>query len=493
MTMGRVMKHYAALPPSSIAYLASSLLQDSHHVEVLDQFAMGMNTSDAVRFALEGGFEIIGISLLAPSVGNAAHFVSEVRKNAPNIKFIIGNAHASIMDKETVESGLADFVVRGEGEITLRELVGVLERGGDLEQVLGITWRDQQGEIQKNPDRPTIEDLDSLPYPAWEIFKTNYYPPPVFRPQVPYLGMTASRGCSYNCYYCAQNYAWPTLRLRDPLKVAAEFAHFHDRLGFNLFAFNDANFPPSESFGLKFCEEIKRLGLNGRIRYVANTRPQIITERLLDAMVESGLYMIQYGIEVADESFMKSMNRRQDLENTLDVMRWTRKRREVISFGLFMLGLPGQSRSEIRKTVDFAIKAGFDFAKFNRAVPYPGSAFFDDVKESAMKARPELFSAWSDNRGGMMGECPFVAEGFTDAELSMLQVKAMARFYLRPRHALRLIAKGKVNISCMISGAMTLILLMGEKALGQVRDAVRKRFFGSSMPHRVESDDGDHV
>jgi len=367
-------------PPMGIGYLAAVLRKQGHQVVVHDQYASQTTPEETARWVQEEAPALLGFSVLTPNIRMVREIVALLRGQGSQIPVVLGNIHASIYHRELVADRTADYVIHGEGEERILELVEVVAQGRDPASVLGLTFRKNDEVIFTGP-RPPISDLDLLPYPAWDLFDL-----PLYRAQ-PMLSFTAvtlpiqsARGCPYHCYFCSQNYMAGKVRQRDISKVVDEIEYFHQHLKMNYFGFIDAIFPLSKSRGLAFCEELTRRGLH-RLTWVTESKPDLVDGELLRVMKGAGLRLIMYGFEVGDQKILDSMNKQFTLDDARRAMKET-KAAGLLSLGLFMMGLPGENRRSIEATLNLAIELDCDIVKFNRAVPYPGSPFFDDYRRT---------------------------------------------------------------------------------------------------------------
>jgi|GEM_PF-1406476 len=192
------------MPVVGMAYLAAVCERDGHDLQVIDQFAARMTAAQVAQQAASFGAEVLGVSVLTPTALDFVRLSAAVRQTCPDIVVVAGNIHADVFAQQMLSDGDADFVVHGEGEETLSELLRVLDSGGAddsaLGDVLGLSWRDSAGEVKRNAARPRIADLDALPWPAWHRFPYRSYGLlPLADVARPTLAMTASRGCPYRC------------------------------------------------------------------------------------------------------------------------------------------------------------------------------------------------------------------------------------------------------------------------------------------------------
>ena len=178
---------------------------------------------------------------------------------------------------------------------------------------------------------------------------------------------------------------------------------------------------------------------------------------LLKKMKEAGLHLIMYGFEVGNQKILDSLNKKATLEQARKAMEDTKKV-DILTTGFFVLGMPGETKESCEETIRFAKELDCDIAKFNLAIPLPGSRFFEDYKDKLSDLRmPEKFTSWSSWLTGT-DSLVFVPEGMTAKELINLQIKAMFQFYMRPKIIIRHIIKRIMPLKDLCYGAYFLII-----------------------------------
>ncbi|MFH1339223.1 MAG: radical SAM protein [Candidatus Omnitrophota bacterium] len=446
------------LLPAGIGYIGAVLKRDGHSVITIDLLANKISDEEFLKKIEEEKPQIVGFSCLTSSATRAIDLAKKIKILNSRITLVWGNIHPTIFAEEILSQGLADIVVRGEGEITISELISAIENKGTLRDVQGISFR-ENGHIFHSPDRELIEDLDDLVYPAWDLFDLKDYRrgcPMVslYDVAIPIVG---SRGCPYDCVFCSQEKFYKKARFRNSVKIVDEIETMHKRYQANFFGFTDANFPFSIRQGHEFCDEIIRRGLNKKIKWITETRADLVDPELLKKMKESGLHTIMYGFEVGNAEILKGTKKGTTLEQARQAMAATKKA-GILSLGLFMLGLPGETRSTCEDTIRFSKELDCDFAKFNIIVPYPGSKLFEDYKaKEIIINNPDSATSWLDWFGYTDDRLIYAPEGMSGRELIDLQREAMFQFYVRPKIILRHIFKRTISFRNLILGGYILI------------------------------------
>ena len=473
MIRDHVGRHYAPyavpVPPAGIAYLAGKLVKCGHTVKCLDLYAFPHSDQKLLGLIQSFQPDAVGFSCLTLAMENVSHLYRLFKAEGLNFPVILGNAHVSILARETLEKGIGDVIVKGEAEESISELASALEDGRDLEEIKGIAFR-KNGGIVETPPRSPIQPIDSIPFPVWHDFDLSVYraaalPLTVFRNVRP-LPVLATRGCPFTCEFCAQDYAFKGLRKRSLEHVVEEIEYLHRDYGCDCIGFLDACFPLNVSQGMEFCELYRRKGLDRKIIWFCETRVSLVEKELLREMAASGCRMVQYGFESGSQEVLDTIGKETTLEEAENAVEYTREA-GILAYGLFMLGNRGETRDTCMETIRFARKLDCDLAKFNLVIPYPGSSIYSRFREEGRMSLvdrdedPALedtnrFTGFFDlSRNG--SEPLFVPEGMTARELVRLQKKAMFSFYLRPGLISRYFFRRIVAWREMFKGAFILV------------------------------------
>ncbi|MFH1397319.1 MAG: radical SAM protein [Candidatus Omnitrophota bacterium] len=461
-------RFFTPIAPLGMAYLAAVLEKNGIEVSIIDQFASKITDCQIIERIKMEKPEVIGFSTLTPVFNDVKRLVKGVRQVDEGIKVVMGNIHATCFPEEILREGIADIIIKGEGEITLLELCQRLARSADLEHLSGISFK-KNGNIIHNPQREIINDLDSLPLPAWHLFNLDDYKevPLAAINKTRALPIIASRGCRFRCYYCSQDKIYNKVRYRNLEKVIEEMDYFNDKLKIKIFGFSDAYFPFDEESGLRFCDLIIKRGLQKRLKWCTETRVDKVTPKLLNAMKEAGVHLIMYGVEVGNKEVLNTLKKGTTLEQARIAIKATKKA-GILCQGLFILGLPNETIETCQDTINFAKELDCDIVKFNIAMPYPGSLFFTDYKDILKINNSEKFTSWYDWLG-KSEDLVYTPAGMDSMKLKYLQRKAMFEFYARPRIVFRHILKGAISFKNIFYGSIWLVCLFCSELLIRVR------------------------
>lgn len=447
------------VPPiaaSGIAYIAALLEKNRAKVIIIDQYANKMTNEELSNRINAESPQLVGFSCLTPVMGNVKVLVEQVRLLKKDIKIILGNIHASIFAEELLRRKIADIIVRGEGEISMLEVSIAIKENKNLHDIRGISFI-ENGNIYHNPDREPQSNPDDFPYPAWHLFDLEYYRshPMVSLHEIT-VPIQASRGCPYQCIFCSQDTLYEKPRYRKTVNVIDEIEYIYSKLGVSHFVFIDAYFPFSIEHGLEFCDEFMQRGLHKKIRWVTESRVDKVNLKLLKRMKEAGLHLIMYGFEVGNQEVLDRINKRTTLEQARQAMKDSKKA-DILTLGLFILGLPNETKQTCEDTIRFAKELDCDIAKFNIAVPLPGSKFFEDNRSKFSSiCEPEKFTSWS-SLVSSSDDLIYVPDGMNNRDLIDLQRKAMFQFFVRPKLIIKYIFKRIVPFRDLCFGAWVLI------------------------------------
>jgi len=457
VTSLRYRELFPHLLPMSIAYLAAALERAGIEALCIDQIPRMLSNTDLVAHLKREKPDVIGFSLLTTTVANVLDTVAIIRKEMPGVPVMMGNHHATIFAEDLLKNGAADIIVRGEGEVTIVEAVKALGEGKSLEGILGLSYR-QDGKVFHNPQRPVIKDLDSLPYPAWhlvDLFDEKYMELPLIGVYSTPLPVMASRGCPFHCSFCSQDTQYKKVRLRKTKLVVDEIEHLVDKYGFEWFGFNDAYFPWTKKQGFEFADELIRRGLHKRIRWITESRVDMVDDELMLKLASSGLSVIFFGFESGNQRVLDTVGKRTTLEQARKAAAATRKA-GVTTMGFFMLGMPGDTVESCWDTVNFAIELDCDFAKFAITVPYPGSPLYEQVRHKIDSSQFEKFTSWYNWASGDQ-ELLYAPDGMSVDQLLSIQRSGMFKFYARPSQVYRHLRRGTIPARHMAYGAYVLL------------------------------------
>jgi anaerobic magnesium-protoporphyrin IX monomethyl ester cyclase len=414
------------LPPLSLGYLASVLRQQGLEVEILDMNALSIPVEDLPRRLSGKKYDWIGITATTNLINNAYRLAELARSQWPEARIVMGGVHPTVLPDEVLTFEAVDYVVRGEGETTVAELVS----GVSPENISGLSYR-ADGQVVHNPDRDHIPDLDTIPFPAYDLLPVGQYIPALGGyKRLPAISVITSRGCSGSCTYC-NNFFGRRVRKRSSENIIQELKLLIDRFGIKEIYFFDDSFTEFPSKVKELCERMIQERLD--LTWSCFTRFQLVNEDLLRAMREAGCRHISYGIESADPEILRGINKPTDLDKVREVISLTHKVGIETLLG-FMLGLPGETRETMEKTMQFAVSLDPDMVLFDITTPFPGTQMFRWARDKGYLKTED----WSEyDLYTVIMDLPTISE----SEIRDFYSRAHRRFYLRPGYLVRRLFK----------------------------------------------------
>ena len=360
--------------PTGPLYLVSALEREGYKVGFNDLQILKNPTTRSIMSSLENSSNIVGISCMSHLLPPVILWINRLKKKNPDKTVILGGPGPTPVAREILEaSGKIDIVVRGEGERTIVEVMECLQKGKDLRDVRGITYRDGN-RIRTNPPQPRIENLDELPFPAYEEIDVNKY----------CMGIITTRGCPYNCGFCENKFFWSNkVTSRSPDNIIEEIKLIYERYDKNKeLRINDTMFPIYKKRGFEFCNKLKKENID--IEWFCYGRINLMDEQLMKKMSESGCKRIFYGIESGSDRILKMINKGFTIKKTEETLKKSKKYfSEVI--GQLIWGFPFETMEEFKKTVKFAEKFLFKMdiiLGLNLLVPSINTQIYDDYSDA---------------------------------------------------------------------------------------------------------------
>jgi radical SAM superfamily enzyme YgiQ (UPF0313 family) len=372
---------------------------------------------------------IVGATSNTRLYKSALEIVKIAKEVHPNCLTLLGGPHVTFWDENALkECPQLDVAVRKEGENTLLELVQRLDAGEGYDDVIGITYRKGK-EIVRNPDRPYMENLDELPFPARHLWDLDS-----IRKAEDIFYLMTTRGCVYWCEFCAAVRMFGRkYRMRSVKIVVDELEFLHKTYGATVFTFCDDAFTVDQARTEELCSEIMKRGL--KIKWNCGTRVDMITKELLLKMKNAGCASVWFGVESGTQQVLDGMKKGISPEQTIKTIKL------VMELGLkpvpnVLLGFPGETKETAWKTIKFAEKVSpEEIAFYNIATPYPGTPMYDHViKNGWLRVTDfDLYDATTP-----IFETPTLSL----KDLAELYDKAFQSFYMRPSYVFRMWRKG---------------------------------------------------
>jgi anaerobic magnesium-protoporphyrin IX monomethyl ester cyclase len=444
-------------PHMGLAYLAAVSERRGDEVRIYDA---DVETQPLADFLREFEPQIVGITANTPQVKQAWRTAAAI-KSVMDIPVVLGGPHVSVvteqLDYESLAKPGVDLVVRGEGEAAWVEICRVVEQYRKDQpdftsaalmspalnlfgHVEGLSFRTSDGMMHRNPDSTPIADLDSLPWPAYHLFNmslyTNLQPATDAVDGSRSFSILTSRGCPYRCTFCSQSIMPIKWRARSPESVVAEWKHLVKDLGALEIGVLDDSANIRKPRLMQICDGIIAEGMgNVPWIFVNGIRANLADPDLLAKLKQAGLKRTAFGVETGDPEMIVKIDKHVDHDTIRAAFR-NAKAAGIETIGFFIIGLPGDTRQSMQRTIDFAIEIDPMIANFSMMTPYPGTAVYENVKRDGKL----LMSDWEDyvffdqRARYELGDltAPLVEEMYR---------RAYRQFYWRPRYIYRAVRR----------------------------------------------------
>jgi len=419
--------------PVSLAYCAALCRKEGFEVRIDDCIAEEIDFDGLERMTREYRPGLVILNAITASIKSDLSTADMIKERIDRgIKIGVIGIHGTAVPETCfkISQGL-DYVVRGEPEQTVLGVARSLKDGAGVEKVDGISYRSGTGVIH-NKDRAFINDLDELPYPAYDLIDRTRYTLPFTGKQ--FLLVTTSRGCPNSCNFCTDHtYYGKKFRKRDPEKIADELAFDNINYGTEDFLFWAEGFTQDMDYAKEIARAILKRKLG--IRWVCNGRVDRVDEEILPLFKEAGCTMIGFGVESGVQEILDRMNKKTKVEQIHRAVGLAKKAGlEVVAH--VMLGYPGETKETARKTIDLVKELDVDFAQFYCAVPFPGSKLYEDAEKEGWLNSPN-WRFYEQNYSVL--NTPFLSGD----DAMRLRRKAFLEFYMQPKVVLKTMKKLK--------------------------------------------------
>ncbi len=415
--------------PLGLAYLGSVIEKAGHKVTVIDCQAEKLTYETFKSRIAQTASDVIGVTATTLLYKSAMKLVDISKQTQPHSITILGGSHGTFWDENALkEYPNLDIVVRREGELTIVELLNKIENNLDISGVLGITYR-KGSKLIRNEDRPFIENLDSLPFPAHHLLpleKLKHNGKILFP-------LVSSRGCVYWCDFCSTVRMFGRgYRMRSAENVVDEMQFIHDKYGIDQVTFYDDAFSVDRERVLKICKELHDRKLD--LIWDCGTRVDMVDRELMKTMRAAGCIAVWLGVESGSETMLKAMNKSIKLDQTRRAYKIAHEE-GLMTIANVVLGFPGETEKTAKETINFVKELNPDDVGFYIATPYPGTPMHDQVVKNGWLKVTD-FDKYDTATPTF--ETPYLSM----EKLAELRYKAYQQFYLRPGYVLKMLRKG---------------------------------------------------
>lgn len=409
-------------PPLGLAYIAAVLREHGYEVQIID-----LNVEGNLWERVGKKWDIVGISGDTSRYPIALKIASQIKKYY-HYPIVMGGPHVSFFEKETLSTGIVNYVVKGEGEYTTLNLLDALKKGNDLSTVKGIAFKKQGNLIETTP-APNIENLDNLPFPARELLPMDKYRKLIFQGK-PVTTLVTSRGCPFNCYFCSSSqFSGLKWRARSTENILSEIEHLIKRYDYHRFAFMDDNFTLSPQRVIQISKEIINRKLNIKWWAFSRVDELLKNKKMISLMAKSGCRMLFLGIESVSKKILDSYNKKITANDSLKAIQLLKKY-GISTWGSFIIGGLEETKEMILNTIKFSKLLNPEIAQFSILTPFPGTRLYQD----AVKAGIIKKNAWQYFDGG---HAVMRTKYLKPNEIQRLILKAYFSSYSKPNRLIK--------------------------------------------------------
>jgi anaerobic magnesium-protoporphyrin IX monomethyl ester cyclase len=388
---------------------------------------------------------LTGLSFHIPYIKEAAR---EIKQFCPKVTIVVGGAGITSDPNDLIKELNIDFGVLSEGEETFYHLVNTLREDADPENVEGIIYSKPNGSVVRTLPRDLMEDLDSIPFPAYDLVEVErYFTSPKRTSQSPVyiskrlIPILTSRGCPLKCVFCHDTMG-KDFRSRSPENIVEEIIWLKHKYEFEELEIVDDIF----NFYIKHAKIVFRklidanLGL--KIAFPNGIKYEMVDDELLDLFNQAGVYRIAFGIESGSEEGQKLVRKRTDLIRMNEIIDKADNMNMFVS-GFFQLGLPEETKESMLQTVRYALSTRLHTAMFHVTTPFPGTPMYEEhvqevIASGNYNGSRENYEEEIRNRVNFRGarDISMNLSAVSDKELLRIKKNAFIKFYFNPSRIL---------------------------------------------------------
>ena len=416
-------------PSLTLSTLAGNLIT-KHNVKITDLDLVPNFYESIFNEIQDFKPDMIAASANTPDYFSVRDIMSLVKEKYPGIKTIVGGVHITALPAEASKEKCFDFLVLGEGDGVIAELLSTTS----FEKVSGIIYTKDAyfGERISTPKRKLIDDLNTLPFPAWHLFKLNKYKNSRLSTRVNPVGLIeTSRGCAFQCNFCNKLTFGTEHRTKDPKRVVDEIEYML-KCGFKEIHFIDDSFTQNIERAKEICIEIIRRNLRFPWSSFSGVRADMVDFDFFQLAKKSGCWQVAFGIESGDQDILNKINKKVTLSKVENAVKLAKKA-GINTFGFFILALSGETEQSMKRTIEFACKLPLDIAKFDICIPYPGTPYYNELKSQG-RIKSENWSRYICHN---TDEPLFDHPNLKWSTIRNYYKKAFRKFYLRPTYIIR--------------------------------------------------------
>ena len=419
-------------PPLGLAYIAAVLEKEGFNVKIMDAFTLASSKQEIIQTLKEYNPHIVGITTLTNTICDAVEMAKISKNILPDTKVVIGGPHVNALPEEVARYPYVDFAVYGEGEYIMLELVKALSEDKKVDKIRGLAYMNKESKIVVTPPMPFIEDIDSLPTPAYHLLPMGVYKPRFFwGVQGNWMSIVTGRGCPFACIFCdVYRSQGRKHRHMSADKILKEMEYLYNNFNVRYISFDDTAFTLQKRKIKKLCQEIIKKGW--KLKWYCNSRVDTLPDiTILKLMKKAGCHHIYFGVEAGDPEILKQ-TKNTSIAQVKKAVKLTKKAGLDVHAS-FIIGLPGETKATVRRTFKLAKELNVDTVSFSIATPFPNTELYEEYDKKGFIITKD----WCRYES----EAVISTDELSSEYLNEIAIQLYKEYYLRPRYLIKKLLK----------------------------------------------------
>jgi len=410
-------KHWSVGPNLGVGYLAGAVRARGINVKVVDGKNEGHNRlEETVEVIRSYEPKFVGFSAMTTEYPTAIEIASRLKESGKPPITILGGVHASALPIDSLtESSAFDYVLTGEAEDSLPNFIEAIKSRKGINRIPGLYRRDKDGKPFSSCPTREVPDVNSLPFPAWDLLpRFGSYP------------VVMSRGCPYDCVFCGKNLG-KKVRIRSVDHIMAEIEWLYKDYSPEVITFADETFGMKPKHTEELLGRLIEFNKDKGVEFTAQTRVNYISQKIVDMMKKANFSYLSFGVESGDPEVLARSGKKlrvEEVERALKIV----KAAGIPHRCFFIIGLPGETKASVRKTIDLAVKLNPNRLSVALIVPYPGTKIYEWALKGSNGYRM-LSNSW--NQFDKYLGASLEMESLSYFEMRRLQVQLYLEAYIR--------------------------------------------------------------
>lgn len=409
--------------PIGIGYVASSLINAGFDVEIIDVIGENLSKNEFKERLSDSHADSFGIGGLIMAFNNVVEIAEMIKEAYPEVFIFAGNTVGYTIPEILLKNSAVEAIVMGEGEITTVNLMKAIEIEGKIEKVKGISYQDENGDIIYTPPQAPIENLDDLPYPAWDLIPMNNYFENHGHRSYP---ISTVRGCPFNCTFCCKTFIDYKVRSRSPESIIEELMEVNKKFNIESIKFFDDLFLYNKKRAIKFCELKEKSPLKD-MEWSGSGRADSFDEELIVVFKKSNCVTLGFGFgfesESASQDILNIYNKRTTVDQLQKAADLFKKFRIGDPETSWLIGAPNETKQTVEMSIKFCRRNGLRYEP-HFVTPYPKTALYDYAREKGLIGDKLEYVKSVSKFGNTNYLIVNLTDNFTDEELIELHNKS---------------------------------------------------------------------